>query len=202
MSHGFTVLANYTWSKSMDDLPANTDITTVGASGNSPIPWNFPGRHQDDYGASEFDHTHRFIVSYVWDLPKLVGQKADRTCLRGIPDCSRSCHCTRSVCEICGRERFVGLSDKGNPLPNRDRVRVRRRRGRSEHYLNISGMPYDMLVRDNVSGRIDDHTGTNHLSASECPCFFTRGRGIQAETCTRTTALPWPQAARARHYSP
>jgi hypothetical protein len=45
-------------------------------AGNSPIPYNFPGRHQVDYGPSEFDHTHRFVTSYVWDLPTLSGHSA------------------------------------------------------------------------------------------------------------------------------
>ena len=29
-----------------------------------------------DYGPSEFDHTHRFVVSYVWDLPKLANRSS------------------------------------------------------------------------------------------------------------------------------
>ncbi|MBO0859221.1 MAG: TonB-dependent receptor [Chloracidobacterium sp.] len=74
LSHGVTILASYTWSKSLDDLPVGQDITTAGTGGGaSPIPWNFPGRHQDDYGPSDFNHPHRFVMSYVWDLPKLAG---------------------------------------------------------------------------------------------------------------------------------
>ncbi len=76
LSQGISVLANYTWSKSLDDLAPGQGITTISQGNNSPIPWNFPGRHQDDYGPSEFDHTHRFVVSYVWDLPKLENRAA------------------------------------------------------------------------------------------------------------------------------
>ncbi len=72
-SHGFSVLANYTWSKSIDDLPYNQGITGVAAGSNSPVPWNFPGRHQYDRGPSEFDHTHRFVTSYLYALPGLKG---------------------------------------------------------------------------------------------------------------------------------
>ena len=68
-SKGLTLLANYTWSKSLDTLPSGEGITGVSAGSNSPIPWNFPGRHQYDRGPSEFDHTHRFVTSYVYDLP-------------------------------------------------------------------------------------------------------------------------------------
>ena len=73
LSHGVTILANYTWSRSLDDASAGQGITGIGQGGNSPIPWNFPGRHQDDYGPSEFDRPQRVVVSYVWDLPKLNG---------------------------------------------------------------------------------------------------------------------------------
>jgi len=71
-SKGFTLLANYTWSKSIDDLPYGQGVTGVSAGSNSPIPWNFPGRHQLDRGPSEFDHTHRFVTSFVWTLPQLT----------------------------------------------------------------------------------------------------------------------------------
>jgi hypothetical protein len=38
----------------------------------STIPWNMPGRHQVDYGPSQFDRTHHFVVSYVWSLPSVA----------------------------------------------------------------------------------------------------------------------------------
>jgi hypothetical protein len=76
LSQGFSILGNYTWAKSIDDLPANQGITGVAAGSNSPVPWNFSGRHQYDRGPSEFDHTHRFVVSYVWDLPRLSQSNA------------------------------------------------------------------------------------------------------------------------------
>jgi len=76
-SRNFTVLANYTFSKSIDDVPWATSPTTVGvqaAGGSSyvsPIPWYLPGRHQFDRGPSEFDHAHRLVASYIWQLPTL-----------------------------------------------------------------------------------------------------------------------------------
>ncbi|MFL6452347.1 MAG: carboxypeptidase regulatory-like domain-containing protein [Bryobacteraceae bacterium] len=76
LSHGVSLLANYTWAKSLDTLPAGMAISTIDQSSYSAIPWSFPGRHQNDYGPSEFDRTHRFILSYVWDLPKLTGHSA------------------------------------------------------------------------------------------------------------------------------
>lgn len=81
-SKGFTVLANYTWSKSIDDVPYGASVTTVGVSAAggsswvSPIPWYLPGRHQFDRGPSEFDHTHHLVTSFMWQLPKLSGKPA------------------------------------------------------------------------------------------------------------------------------
>jgi Carboxypeptidase regulatory-like domain len=74
-SRGLSVLANYTYSKSLDDLPVGALVRQgPGGSGSaSPIPWNMAGRHQFDRGPSVFDHTHILAVSYVWDLPKWSG---------------------------------------------------------------------------------------------------------------------------------
>ncbi|MGJ5816514.1 carboxypeptidase regulatory-like domain-containing protein [Paludibaculum fermentans] len=72
-SKGFTTMVNYTWSKSIDDTPANMGITGVAQGSNSPVPWYLTGRHQFDRGLSEFDHRHRMVASYVYDVPKLAG---------------------------------------------------------------------------------------------------------------------------------
>jgi hypothetical protein len=63
-SHGFTVLANYTWSKAVD-------ITSYGSiEGNTtgPDPFNF----NNNRGLSDFDARHRLVVSGIWELPKLT----------------------------------------------------------------------------------------------------------------------------------
>ena len=75
-SKGFTILANYTWSKSIDDWPYGQDITTVVTGGNSPIPWYLPGRHQFDRGPSDFDRTHHLVASFVYNLPLLTSAPA------------------------------------------------------------------------------------------------------------------------------
>jgi len=75
-SKGLTILANYTWSKSIDDWPYGQDITTVVSGGNSPIPWYMPGRHQFDRGPADFDRTQRFVASFVYNLPALGGAPA------------------------------------------------------------------------------------------------------------------------------
>jgi hypothetical protein len=78
-----TLMVNYTWSKSIDDLPYNQGVTGVSAGNNSPIPWNFAGRHQYDTGVSEFDHTHRFVTSYVYSLPRV---RSSNKVLRAVAD--------------------------------------------------------------------------------------------------------------------
>jgi hypothetical protein len=69
MTGGLTVLGTYTFSKSIDDLPPAAGVT--GFDSYSARPWDDPLRHQFDRGPSEFDHTHRFSASYVWQLPTL-----------------------------------------------------------------------------------------------------------------------------------
>jgi hypothetical protein len=69
MSRGFMILANYTWSKSLDDLPPRAGVT--GFDTSSALPWDDPNRHRFDYGPSEFDHTQRFVASWIWQLPDL-----------------------------------------------------------------------------------------------------------------------------------
>src|SRR5882762_3780068 len=70
MSHGFTFLANYTYSKSLDDLPFGEGVSGFD-TGYSTLPFNDPNRHKFDYGPSGFDHTHVFTASYVWHSPNI-----------------------------------------------------------------------------------------------------------------------------------
>ena len=73
-SHGLTILGNYTWSRSTDDLPPGAGVT--GFDTSSARPWDDPLRHQFDLGPSEFDHTHRFGGSYIWHMPSLKSRNA------------------------------------------------------------------------------------------------------------------------------
>lgn len=59
MSHGLTLLASYTWSH---DLDVNSDSNAGGFPMN---PYNWAG----DYGNSSWDVRHRFVASFVYDLP-------------------------------------------------------------------------------------------------------------------------------------
>ncbi|MBI4910114.1 MAG: TonB-dependent receptor [Acidobacteria bacterium] len=57
-SHGYTLLANYTLSKSLDNNAAFM------------VPYTFPDADRNHYGRSDFDHRHRLVASWVWDIPK------------------------------------------------------------------------------------------------------------------------------------
>jgi hypothetical protein len=67
-THGLTFLLNYTYSKSLDDLPFGEGVSGFD-TGYSTLPISDPNRHRVDYGPSAFDHTHVFVGSYVWQTP-------------------------------------------------------------------------------------------------------------------------------------
>ena len=68
-----TLLANYTYSKAMEiALASNGGITDVGSSKGSGLPFGNPNQGHFETGpAPGQDRRHRFIASYVWDLPRL-----------------------------------------------------------------------------------------------------------------------------------
>jgi carboxypeptidase family protein len=71
LSHGFTILANYVWSKSNDNIPIATDVTSATLGRLIVMPYNFPNFKSLDQGPSDFDFRQNFVVSYVWQLPAL-----------------------------------------------------------------------------------------------------------------------------------
>lgn len=60
--------ANYTWSKSIDEYSSD-----VSPGQSTPI---IPTSLSANRGVSDFDLTHRFVASYVWNLPALHGTNA------------------------------------------------------------------------------------------------------------------------------
>jgi len=73
-----TLLANYTYSKSMEiALASNGGITDMGSSKGSGLPYGYPNQGKFDTGpAPGQDRTHRFVASYVWELPKFTGMNS------------------------------------------------------------------------------------------------------------------------------
>jgi hypothetical protein len=80
LSQGLQLLASYTYAKSIDNASGN-----VGGLDTTIIL----GNQLDDRanrGVSDFDRTHRFVLSYLWDLPRPAfgnGSKAGRLLLSG-----------------------------------------------------------------------------------------------------------------------
>jgi hypothetical protein len=62
-SKGLSLLANYTWSKSIDTASFQTDLCGI----NIINPFNI-GAYR---GLSDYDSTHKFVLSYLWQMPSL-----------------------------------------------------------------------------------------------------------------------------------
>jgi hypothetical protein len=99
MSHGLQLMANYTWSRSYDDMPqatrdSNTEDINAGESyvyplypsnaTNVPAAALVPDIKALDRGVSDIDHPQAFSVSYEWAPPKLNnGFRAFRAVVNG-----------------------------------------------------------------------------------------------------------------------
>ncbi len=62
-SKGLQLLASYTYAKSLDNASGQAGLDTSTILGNQ-----FDSRA--NRGVSDFDLTHRFVLSYLWDLPR------------------------------------------------------------------------------------------------------------------------------------
>ena len=60
-ANGLQFLTSYTWSHSIDDFSGGAVNDLTGVIGDT---------HQNYFGSSDFDRRHRFVVSFVYDLPK------------------------------------------------------------------------------------------------------------------------------------
>jgi len=61
-SHGLQMLLSYTWSHSFDDY-SGSDVSDIGV-----IPGDMVNE-QSNYASSDFDRRHRFVASYLYNLP-------------------------------------------------------------------------------------------------------------------------------------
>jgi hypothetical protein len=83
-THGLSVMANYTWSKSIDNVPYGTAVTSAGAGISYSLPVYLPNYKRLDIGPSDFDHRNVFTASYVWQIPRWNGGDAlARTLVNG-----------------------------------------------------------------------------------------------------------------------
>jgi hypothetical protein len=72
VKYGLTMLFNYTWSKSMDNMPWNQAATSIGAQNSFAYPITMSNFKALDYGPTEFDHTDVIAASYVYTEPKIM----------------------------------------------------------------------------------------------------------------------------------
>lgn len=72
---GLSVLANYTWSKSIDDIPDTGPTANSSAFGTSPQ--QNPLSTQGERSVSSFDQPSRFKAGYTYQLPFGRGQRFD-----------------------------------------------------------------------------------------------------------------------------
>lgn len=62
LSKGLQLLASYTYAKSIDNASGQDGLDPTTILGNQLDP-------KANRGVSDFDLTHRFVLSYLWDLP-------------------------------------------------------------------------------------------------------------------------------------
>ena len=70
VSHGLSLLASYTFSKSLDDVSSFniTGSASRPVAEENDLPQN-PFNLSAERGRSMFDARHRFVLSYEWSLP-------------------------------------------------------------------------------------------------------------------------------------
>jgi hypothetical protein len=143
-AHQFSMLASYTFSKTLDDVSSfnitgSASQSTAGENDLAQNPFDLSAEH----GRSMFDAHHRFVISYQWDLPFF-------TTSQGWPG------------KILGGWQVNGISTfmTGTPFTVYDSTGVSAQGGAPE----ISGFPSDRpnLVGDPTQGTCPNgaHTGT------------------------------------------
>jgi hypothetical protein len=74
--HGLSMLLSYSWSHTLD---VGTDSNNSGAGAAPQDPYNWKG----DYGNSNWDIRHRFVASYMYELPFFQQAKGLRHAVLG-----------------------------------------------------------------------------------------------------------------------
>ena len=107
-SRGLSLLASYIWSKAISDGRG-----VAGAGGSSPILPQDPLNYRAERALSDEHRPHRFVASYVYDLP--VGR--GKTLLATMPPVLQALAGGWSVAGIATLEsgRRVNLTVRGNP---------------------------------------------------------------------------------------
>ena len=73
LKYGLSGAINYTWAKSIDNVPTGTAVTSAGAGIGYILPIYVPNYKQLDRGPSDFDHRNIVTVNDVWVFPAWKG---------------------------------------------------------------------------------------------------------------------------------
>ena len=77
LSSGLQLLGSYTYAKSIDN--ASGGAFGTGQSADSGFILGNQLDNRANRGVSDFDRTHRFVLSYLWELPRPVWAKGSTT---------------------------------------------------------------------------------------------------------------------------
>ena len=75
LGHGLSLLANYTWSKTMDNVPDTNTGANSGGFGSAPP--QIPQSTANEWAVASFDQPSRLKAGYVYDLPIGRGKLLD-----------------------------------------------------------------------------------------------------------------------------
>jgi hypothetical protein len=70
--YGLNLLFNYTWSKTLDNMPWNQAATSIGNNNSFVYPIYATNFKQLDHGPADFDHRNVVAMSYVYTIPKFL----------------------------------------------------------------------------------------------------------------------------------
>jgi hypothetical protein len=130
-SHGLQFLASYTWAKSIDNASGQGGgagfggVVNPGGVGETSVVLGNQLNNRANRGVSDFDRTHRLVVSYLWDLPKPAfadGSKAGRMLFSGWQVAGIVTAMSGLPIDVVdtGSGSFYGLAGGGSPLARPD----------------------------------------------------------------------------------
>lgn len=73
VTYGLTLLFNYTWSKTLDNMPWNQAATSIANNNSFVYPITAPNFKRLDHGPADFDHRNVTALSYVYSIPRFLG---------------------------------------------------------------------------------------------------------------------------------
>jgi Carboxypeptidase regulatory-like domain/TonB dependent receptor len=76
MHTGVSMISNYTWAHSLDNLSSTFSENSTGANGIGNLGYLDPRNPALDYGNSDFDIRNRLVLSPIWNTPWFKGGKS------------------------------------------------------------------------------------------------------------------------------